>query len=80
MNEVINLETDQNTAKSKRSERVKNNRTKSKNLNAMDDNCYKPPKKWKHVYLRSEKMRRAKQLGFEYPIRSTRQMLDDLEK
>jgi len=25
-------------------------------------------------------MHRAKQLGFEYPRRSTRQMLDDLER
>ena len=28
---------------------------------------FKPEKKWKMVYLRSEKLSRAKQLGFEYP-------------
>lgn len=72
------------TCKSKRAKRVQNNKTKAKHLNAIsneiDGVVYgKPPKNWKHVYLRSEKMRRAKQLGFEYPIRSTRQMLDDLE-
>lgn len=66
--------------KSKRALRVRTNKDKAKNLNSIDNGEYKPPKNWKHVYLRSEKMRRAKQLGFEYPVRSTRQMLDDLDK
>ncbi|MEM6784578.1 MAG: hypothetical protein AAF624_12680 [Bacteroidota bacterium] len=33
-------------------------------------------KKWKQVYTRSEKLRRAKQLGFEYPRLSTSEMVD----
>lgn len=64
--------------KSKRAQRVKNNKVKSRHIN-MEEESYKPPKNWKHMYLRSEKMKRAEQLGFEYPIRSTRQMLDDLD-
>lgn len=31
------------------------------------------------MYIRSCKMVRAKQLGFEYPKRSVRQLLDDLD-
>ncbi len=67
-----------NIEKEIRAKRVKKNKDKSKNINSCEEG-YKPPKNWKHVYLRSEKMRRAKQLGFEYPKRSTRQMLDYLE-
>ncbi|MEZ5590562.1 MAG: hypothetical protein R3F53_07600 [Gammaproteobacteria bacterium] len=37
---------------------------------------WKPEKKWKMVYLRSEKLTRAKQLGFEYPRKNVRQLLD----
>lgn len=37
---------------------------------------WKPEKKWKMIYLRSEKLIRAKQLGFDYPRKSTRQLLD----
>jgi hypothetical protein len=36
----------------------------------------KPEKKWKMLYLRSEKLKRAKQLGFDYPLKSSRQLLD----
>jgi hypothetical protein len=36
----------------------------------------KPEKKWNLVYLRSEKLARAKQLGFEYPRKTSRQLLD----
>lgn len=36
---------------------------------------WKPEKKWKHMYLRSEKLSRAKQLGFDYPIKSPSQVL-----
>lgn len=75
---------EENNDKSKRAQRVQDKKKKAKNLNSISNEIdgvvyAKPPKNWKHVYLRSEKMRRAKQLGFEYPIRSTRQMLDDLE-
>ncbi len=31
-------------------------------------------KNWKHVYTRSEKLHRAKQLGFVYPCESTADM------
>jgi hypothetical protein len=37
---------------------------------------WKPEKKWKMVYIRTEKLSRAKQLGFEYPRKNTRQLLD----
>lgn len=33
-------------------------------------------KNWKLMYQRPKKRYRAKQLGFEYPIRSIRQQLD----
>lgn len=33
-------------------------------------------KNWKHLYTRPVKRYRAKQLGFDYPIKSTRQLLD----
>lgn len=71
-------------AKTKRAERVHHKKVKDQNLNAISnvDGDYivcKPPKNWKHVYLRSEKFRRAKQLGIEYPRKSTRQMLDAMD-
>jgi hypothetical protein len=37
---------------------------------------WKPEKKWKLVYLRSAKLSRAKQLGFEYPRKNIRQLLE----
>ncbi|MDE1464834.1 hypothetical protein [Spartinivicinus poritis] len=40
------------------------------------DDCWKPEKNWKMVYLRSEKLSRARQLGFEYPRKDIRQLLD----
>nr|WP_193384049.1 hypothetical protein [Pseudomonas mendocina] len=33
-------------------------------------------KNWKLMYTRAEKLLRARQLGFSYPIRTTRQLLD----
>jgi hypothetical protein len=36
----------------------------------------KPEKKWKFMYLREDKLARARQLGFSYPRRSGRQLLD----
>lgn len=41
------------------------------------EDTWKPEKKWKLMYIRSEKMARARQLGFDYPIRSTLQLLDE---
>jgi hypothetical protein len=60
--------------KSLRSKRIKNKKAKDKALNRLEDK-YKSPKKWKHMYLRSEKLRRAKQLGIEYPIISNAKLL-----
>jgi hypothetical protein len=34
-------------------------------------------KKWRLMYSRSEKLRRARQLGIEYPKRTVRQILDE---
>ncbi len=34
-------------------------------------------KNWKLMYTRAEKLRRARQLGVEYPKRSVRQTLDN---
>ncbi len=34
-------------------------------------------KNWKHVYTRSAKVTRARQLGFDYPKRTDRQLLDE---
>jgi len=47
--------------------RFKNKLNKSNGMGC--DEIFKPEKKWKLVYLRSEKLSRAKQLGFEYPRR-----------
>lgn len=38
---------------------------------------FKPEKNWKLMYTRSAKCMRAKQLGFQYPIRTERQLLLD---
>lgn len=40
------------------------------------DEKWKPEKKWKMLYLRSEKLSRAKKLGFEYPRKSYRQLIE----
>ena len=40
------------------------------------DELWKPEKKWKRMYLRREKLARAKQLGIEYPRKKGRQFLD----
>lgn len=37
---------------------------------------WKPEKKWKMMYLRSEKIARAKQLGIDYPRKISRQLID----
>lgn len=40
---------------------------------------FKPEKNWKHLYLRSVKIARARQLGFEYPRKYTRQLLEEAD-
>jgi len=37
---------------------------------------WKPEKNWKRINYRSQKLQRAKQLGFDYPTLSTRQLLE----
>jgi len=54
--------------------RFKSKLNESKGMGSEDK--WKPEKKWKLVYLRSEKLARAKQLGFEYPRKTSRQLLD----
>lgn len=34
-------------------------------------------KNWKHLYLRSNKLARARQLGFDYPRKSTREVINE---
>ena len=47
---------------------------KGKGMGSKED--WKPEKNWKMVNFRSEKLVRARQLGFDYPKLSTRQLLD----
>lgn len=49
---------------------------KSGNGKAADPLKFKPQKNWKLMYTRGDKLIRARQLGMSYPIRSTRQLLD----
>ncbi|WKD48940.1 hypothetical protein [Microbulbifer spongiae] len=51
-------------------------RTKFRNNSAKTENQLISEKNWKLMYTRSEKLRRAKQLGIEYPKRAVRQTLD----
>lgn len=37
----------------------------------------KAEKNWKMLYLRSDKVKRSKQLGFTYPIESPQKILND---
>jgi hypothetical protein len=37
---------------------------------------FKPEKKWSNLYLRSNKLLRAKQLGFEYPRLGKKQFIE----
>ncbi|MCP5161221.1 MAG: hypothetical protein H6999_12640 [Hahellaceae bacterium] len=40
------------------------------------DALFKPEKKWKLMFFRKSKLARAKQLGFDYPVKGQRQWLD----
>lgn len=37
---------------------------------------HKPEKNWKLMYLRRNKLARAKQLGFDYPVKNQRQIVE----
>ena len=60
--------------KETRAKRIENNKKKNIAENKIEAK-YKSPKNWKHMYLRSEKLRRAKQLGKEYPSVSNSKLL-----
>lgn len=55
-----------NTEKELRAIKFLNKKTKDQSENAVENTCAYV-KNWKHMYMRSEKLKRAKQLGFEYP-------------
>jgi hypothetical protein len=54
--------------------RLQNRMNRGKNEGSTE--IFKPEKKWKMLYLRSEKLKRAKQLGIDYPVKTSRQVLD----
>ncbi len=51
-------------------------KTKSRKNSAKTEKQWISEKNWKLMYTRSEKLRRARQLGIEYPKRTVRQTLD----
>ena len=52
-------------------------KSKVKNGKGMGGNeCFKPEKKWKMMYGRTLKIKRAAQLGFVYPVETDRQLLE----
>ncbi|CAK9889824.1 MULTISPECIES: hypothetical protein [Pseudomonas] len=61
----------QRTRAWRRSQARKSGKTK-----AVHPLVFKPEKNWKLLYTRADKLLRARQLGMSYPIRSTRQLLD----
>ena len=52
-------------------------RVKSRKNSANTEEQRSSEKNWKLMYIRSEKLRRARQLGVEYPKRTVRQTLDN---
>lgn len=63
-----------NTERGRAWRRLHNRMNRGKNESSLE--IFKPEKKWKMLYLRSEKLKRAKQLGFDYPVKNSRQVLD----
>ncbi|KQQ54993.1 hypothetical protein ASF84_14340 [Pseudomonas sp. Leaf127] len=61
----------QRTRAWRRSEACKHN-----NDQKVRTQTFKPPKKWKLMYTRSDKLARARQLGMSYPVRNNRQWLE----
>lgn len=49
---------------------------KHKGHEAIGPQDFKPEKNWKLMYTRADKLHWARQLGMNYPIRTTRQLLD----
>jgi len=54
--------------------RFKNTIKSGKGVGRIDQ--LKPEKNWKLIYTRSCKLARAKQLGFDYPRKSQRELFD----
>ncbi|MDV2079856.1 hypothetical protein [Marinobacter xestospongiae] len=52
-------------------------RAKSRRVTGSTEGNWLFEKNWKLMLTRSEKLRRAKQLGIEYPKRTVRQTLDE---
>jgi hypothetical protein len=48
----------------------------SKKKGAPSATRVKPEKNWKLMYLRAEKLIRARKLGMDYPVKTVRQILD----
>ena len=48
--------------------------------NSSNSSSEKREKNWKLLYFRKNKLARAKQLGFEYPVKSERQLLDPVHQ
>jgi len=53
------------------------NSRKKKNENDIVLDTWRPEKNWKLMYLRSEKLKRASQLGYTYPKKTLNQVLDE---
>ncbi len=60
-----------------RSWRRSKTKTKSRKNSFEKEKQWISEKNWKLMYTRAEKLRRARQLGQEYPKRTVRQTLDD---
>ena len=55
--------------------RFKSNMNNGKGMGSLQE--WKSEKNWKHVYTRSSKLARAKQLGFEYPRKSLMVLINE---
>jgi len=52
-------------------------RCKSRKNSAQSEETSSSEKNWKLMYMRSDKLRRSRKLGTEYPKRTIRQILDN---
>lgn len=64
------------TARNRAWRRFKKYVNKAQNLTTYQHEYKYAEKNWKMMYGRSEKIIRGRQLGFEYPKQTTRQLLD----
>lgn len=75
LNPIINRELSMKINRNK-AWRQARHKVKRANKAQISDKRFAPEKKWKLMYLRSEKLHRAKQLGIDYPSKTLRQTLD----